>query len=61
MDDERAPGGNLEFGVVVQHVAPGVFQGGLERVFWQNSIDILDCKIGRAQNVCSAVHRHAER
>lgn len=32
MDDEGPPGGDLEFGVVVQHVAPGMFQGGLEGV-----------------------------
>lgn len=32
--DERSPGGNLELGVVVQHVVPSVFQRGLEGVFW---------------------------
>lgn len=26
MDNEGPPGGNLELGVIVQHVAPGVFQ-----------------------------------
>lgn len=34
MHDERPPGGNLELGVVVQHVVPGLFQRGLEGVFW---------------------------
>lgn len=58
MDNERPPGGNLELGVVVQHVAPGTFQGGLEGVLWQHCIYILHCKVGRAQDVCRAVHRH---
>ncbi len=58
MDDERPPGGNLELGVVVQHVAPGVFQGGLEGVFWQRCIYVLHRQVGRAQDVCCAVHRH---
>jgi len=32
VDDERAPGGDLELGVVVHHVAPGVLERGLEGV-----------------------------
>lgn len=30
MDNERAPGGDLEFGVVLQHVVPRVFQRFLQ-------------------------------
>ncbi len=48
MDDERPPGGNLKLGVVVQHVAPGVFQGGLEGVFWQHCVYVLHCQVGGA-------------
>lgn len=58
VDDERPPGGNLELGVVVHHVAPGVFQGGLEGVFRQHCIDVLHRQVGRAQDVCCAVRRH---
>lgn len=58
MDDKRPPGGDLELGVVVQHVAPGMFQGGLEGVFWQHCIHILHRQVGRGQDVCCAVHRH---
>jgi len=58
VDDEGPPGGNLKLGVVVQHVAPGVFQRGLEGVFWQHGINILRRKVGRAQDVCRAVHLH---
>ena len=58
MDNERPPGGNLELGVVVQHVVPGMFQGGLEGVLWQHSIYIFHRKIGGAQYICCAVHCH---
>lgn len=58
MDDERPPGGNLEFGVVVQHVAPGMFQCGLKGVFWQHCIYILHRQVRRAQDVGRAVHPH---
>jgi len=34
VNEERAPGGDLELGVVVQHVAPGLLQRGLEGVGW---------------------------
>lgn len=51
VDNERPPSGNLELGVVIQHVAPGVFQGGLEGVFWQHRIYVLHRQVGRAQDV----------
>lgn len=46
VDKERPPSGDLEFSVVVQHVAPGVFKGGLEGVFWQHSIYVFHCEVG---------------
>lgn len=56
--DERTPGGDLELGVVVQHVVPGVFQRGLEGVSWEHGIHVLHRQVGRAQDVGRAVHRH---
>lgn len=61
VDDEGPPSCDLELGVVVQHVAPGVFQGGLEGVFWQNRVNISHCKESRAQDVCGAIHLHDGR
>lgn len=58
VDEERPPGGNLELGVVVQHVAPGVFQGGLEGVLWQHGVHVLH---RRAQEVCCVVQLHDGR
>lgn len=58
VDDERPPCGNLKLGVVVQHVAPRVLQGGLEGVLRQHCVHILHREVGRAQDVCRAVDRH---
>lgn len=35
MDDERAPGGDLEFAVVLQHVIPRELQRFLKRILWK--------------------------
>lgn len=58
MDDEWPPGGNLELCVVVQHVAPSMFQWGLKGVFWQHCIYVLHRQVRRAQDVGCAVHLH---
>lgn len=51
MDEERPPGSDLKLGVVVQHVAPGILQRGLEGVLWQHSVHILHSQVGRGQYV----------
>jgi len=58
MDDERAPGGDLEFAVVLQHVVPRVLQRFLQRIFWKKRIHIFHRQICRRQNVSCAVHLH---
>lgn len=61
VDNQRAPGGDLELGVVVQHVAPGMFQWGLEGVLWQHGVHVLHRQVGWAQDVCRTVHLHDGR
>lgn len=61
VNEEGPPRGNLELGVVVQHVAPGVFQRRLEGVFRQCGVHVLHRQEGRAQDVCCTVHLHDGR
>lgn len=61
MDEERAPGGDLKLGVIVQHVAPGVLQRGLEGVLWQHGVHVLHSQVGRGQDVGRTVHLHDGR
>lgn len=58
MNEERPPCGDLKLGVIVQHVAPGVFQRGLKGILWQHSVHVLHSKVRRAQDVGRAVHLH---
>lgn len=61
VDNQRPPGGDLELGVVVQHVAPGMLQWGLEGVLWQHGVHVLHRQVGWAQDVCRTVHLHVVR
>lgn len=61
MDEERPPGGDLKLGVIVQHVAPGMFQRGLEGVLRQGSVHVLHSQVGRGQDVGCSVHLHDGR
>lgn len=61
VDNQRPPGGDLELGVVVQHVAPGMLQWGLEGVLRQHGVHVLHRQVGWAQDVCRTVHLHDGR
>jgi len=60
VNDERSPGGDLELGVVVQHVIPGLLQRGLEGVGRQHCVYVLHCQVRRAQDVGCAVDFHVD-
>lgn len=55
---ERAPGGDLELGVVVQHVVPRILEGLLQGVVGQEGVDVLHRQVGRVEDVHAVVRCH---